>query len=134
MRLKARIKFHEGKSNRVYKDSLNILTIDYGRNLEAVGLSDSKCDYLCEKDLSAAKRLASTLGVYDNLNQARQGVLIEMSFQMGNRVSKFKKFLSAAWRHEWDLAAKEMLDSRWHEQTPKRAEELAEIFRSGIDE
>jgi lysozyme len=58
-----------------------------------------------------------------------------MVFQMGRAgVSRFKKFLTAAGRHEWDEAAKQMLDSRWHQQTPKRAERLAEIFRSGIDD
>ena len=60
-----------------------------------------------------------------------QGVLIEMLFQMGYpRVSKFKKTLKALDEGDFKTAANEMLDSRWHKQTPARAIELSTIIRN----
>jgi lysozyme len=55
-----------------------------------------------------------------------------MVFQMGaSGVSKFRKMLAALDKKDYDLAATEMLDSRWHEQTPKRAQRLALQMRTG---
>ena len=60
-----------------------------------------------------------------------QGVLVEMSYQMGlSNVSKFKKALHAMQMLQWKKAADEMLDSRWAKQTPNRAKELSNIIRS----
>jgi len=46
-------------------------------------------------------------------------------------VSKFRKMFSALDKKDYDLAATEMLDSRWHRQTPKRALRLALQMRTG---
>ena len=37
--------------------------------------------------------------------------------------------LSALQIPNYDIAADEMLDSKWHQETPKRCEELSEIMR-----
>jgi len=127
-----RIKKHEGKRNKPYKDTVGKLTIGYGRNLDDVGLSDAECDYLFANDYARAEQMARSFYVYEFLNEARQGVLVEMCFQMGRAgVARFKRFLEAAQRKDWDAAALEMLDSTWAKQTPGRAKELSEIFRSG---
>jgi hypothetical protein len=46
------------------------------------------------------------------------------------RVSKFKKTLKALNEANFKVAADEMLDSRWHNQTPARATELSTIIRN----
>ena len=133
MNLKDRIKRHEGKRNKPYRDSLGILTVGYGRNLEAVSFTDREIDVMFDTDFARASIDAEYFDAYQKMNEARRGVLIEMCFQMGrNRVAKFKRFLEAAERQDWDSAANEMLDSEWSRQTPQRALELSEIFRSGI--
>lgn len=132
MTLKERIKLHEGKRNRPYKDSLGVLTIGYGRNLDDVGISDAECDYLFERDFDRAQQHAARFTFFADLNKTRQGVIIEMIFQLGFAgTSRFRKFIGAIKQEDWGEAKAQMLDSRWHKQTPERCEELAEIFGRG---
>ena len=134
MDLKERIKQHEGKRNKPYRDSEGILTVGYGRNLEDVAFTDAEIDLMFETDFNRAKSSAQNFVIYEYLNEARRGVLIEMCFQMGyGGVKKFVKFRQAALQAKWSLAADEMLDSKWAQQTPERARELSEIFRRGYE-
>jgi len=130
MTLRERIRRHEGCVAKPYQDSLGIWTVGVGRNLEAAEFSQDEIDLMFENDLERATHGADMLCPY--LEGVRREVLIEMVFQLGvGGVSRFKKFLAAASSHQWEIAADEMLNSRWHEQTPERAEELAELMRTG---
>lgn len=135
MSLESRIKNHEGLRLTPYKDSEGILTVGYGRNLEAVPFSQDEVDLMFKNDLRRARDGAESFVAYTQLNEIRKGVLIEMVFQMGVAgVSKFKKFLDAAYNRDWARAADEMLDSKWAKQTPERAKELAKLFLRGCHE
>ena len=132
MSLEDRIKRHEGCRNTPYKDSEGIMTVGYGRNLEAVPFTQDEMDLMFKNDFERARKGAESFYVYEFLNRARRGVLIEMVFQMGTAgVKNFKKFRAAALQQKWQEAHDEMLDSRWHDQTPERARELATIFLRG---
>jgi lysozyme len=132
MTLKARIKLHEGKRNKPYMDSVGVLTIGYGRNLDDIGISDEECDHLFERDFDRAQRNAGRFSFFSDLSKERQGVIIEMIFQLGfTGTSKFRQFIAAIKKDDWGEASEQMMDSRWHDQTPERCEELAEIFRLG---
>ncbi len=127
-----RTKRHEGCRFKPYKDSEGILTAGYGRNLEAVAFSQGEVDLMFRNDWAWAKQNAETFIVYEHLNAARRGVLIEMVFQLGaSGVKKFKRFLRYARRGDYEQAHNEMLNSLWHKQTPSRCEELANIFLRG---
>ena len=133
--LKLRIKRHEGKRFEPYEDSEGILTVGYGRNLRDVPFSQDEIDLMFDNDFLKARQGAETFICYQEMNDIRRGVLIEMIFQMGaGGVSKFKKFLQAALLHDWVRAADEMLDSKWARQTPERAKELAKLFLRGVSE
>jgi lysozyme len=111
---------------------LGKLTVGYGRLLEDKAFSQAEVDFMFETDFSWARRHAETFLVYESLNEARKGVLIEMIFQLGpGGVRKFKRFLDFALAGDYEQAHDEMLDSLWHHQTPKRCEELADIFLRG---
>ena len=132
MTLRDRIKQHEGFRLEPYKDSLGILTVGYGRNLEAIPFTMAEVELMFESDFRRAEQGAENFSFYEGLNDARKGVLIEMIYQMGpSRVGKFRKFIAASMRRRWKEAAAEMRDSRWHSQTTKRCEELADIFERG---
>ena len=49
------LKLHEGYRQYPYTDSLGIVTIGYGRNLESRGLTESEATYLLEQDVDQAE-------------------------------------------------------------------------------
>lgn len=130
--LQERIKKHEGCRLSPYKDTEGIWTVGYGRNLEAVPFTQAEVDFMFLTDYDRAVSGASKLPSFDVLTPARRGVLVEMCFQMGYEgVKKFRRFLAASSRSDWQEAHDEMLDSKWAKQTPGRAQELARIFLHG---
>lgn len=133
MSLVDQIKRHEGLRLKPYYCTENKLTIGYGRNLEANGLSQSEADFLLANDIEFVKSaLAKVLPWYLRLSPMRQAVLVNMGFNLGvDGLLKFKKMLSAVWESDYDLAAKEMLNSRWASQVGYRANELATQMRTG---
>lgn len=135
MTTQERIKRHEGKCNKPYLDTAvpPRITVGYGRNLSDVGLSDAECDYLFANDYKRATLMARSFHVYDALNEARRGVLIELCFWMGRAgVAQFKKMLDAMERKDWEAAAFELVDSKVGRDIPGRTKELAEILRTGV--
>lgn len=63
--------------------------------------------------------------------QEKQEVLFEMAYQLGvNGLLNFKMMWLALESFDYKVAAAEMLDSKWHTQTPNRAEKLAKQMES----
>ena len=138
--LKARVQDHEGLRTSVYLDSLGKKTVGIGhlvqhheleRFAEGVEIPMDEIMEIFEMDLNRAAAGADMLiedNVGHDLPQHVGEVILEMVFQLGTTgVSKFKKFWKALRVKDWNKAAAEMKDSRWHSQTPRRCESLAEI-------
>lgn len=129
------LKRHEGFRAFPYKDSVNILTIGYGRNLEQCGISQKEAEYLLRNDVERAiLDVCDLVGkeTYDFLGSTRQAVLVNMCFNLGKpRLAKFKNMFAAIRAHNYELAAAEMLNSKWAEQVGMRAEELANYMDKG---
>ena len=54
---------------------------------------------------------------------------VEMVYQLGkNGVRKFTKTLLALEERDYKTASCEMLDSRWHSQTPERCKQLSKLM------
>ena len=67
---------------------------------------------------------------FDDLPEEAQLVIANMMFNMGRpRLSKFKGMKSGVDARDWDRAADEMVDSRWHDQVPNRAKRLVKRIR-----
>jgi lysozyme len=138
--LRARVQDHEGLRTSVYLDSLGKKTVGIGhlvrhfeeeRFAEGVEIPMEEILEIFEMDLNRAAAGADMLiedNVGHDLPQHVAEVVLEMVFQLGTTgVSKFKKFWKALRVKDYKTAAAEMQDSRWHSQTPKRCESLAEI-------
>jgi len=124
---------HEGVELKPYKDTLGILTIGIGRNLEDRGISEDEARYLCLNDIEIVEReLASNFAIVDGLDPARQLVIADMAFNLGvPRLRGFAKMWLAIERGDYNAAAEEMLDSKWARQVGQRAQRLAETMRTG---
>ena len=80
-----------------------------------------------ESVLSDCERLYEDFG---DLPEEVQLIVANMMFNMGyKRLSKFKKMRAAVNKRDWDTAADEMVDSRWHTQVPNRAKRLVKRMR-----
>ncbi|MDB2704941.1 hypothetical protein N9Y67_00210 [Pseudomonadota bacterium] len=63
---------------------------------------------------------------YRKLDSERQGVIVEMIFNMGlPTFLEFKRMIQALRGNDFDAAASEMLDSLWSKQVGIRSETLA---------
>ena len=143
--LKARIRDHEGCRDEVYLDSLGKATIAIGHLVQpherdrfkpGVKISADEIEDLFLIDLNRACAGAEQLigELYrgnTRLPQIIEHVIVEMVFQLGKTgVSKFRKFWKALSDGNKKEAAAQMIDSRWHDQTPIRCKELASLVEN----
>ena len=128
------LKTEEGYSRFPYLDTKKILTIGYGRNLVATGLSESESYYLLKNDIEEARaKLTAAMPRFRVLNPVRQTVLISMTVQMGIRgVLNFVRMVTAIEVGNYMLAGKEIMDSKFAKKdTPERAVRMARMMESG---
>ncbi|MCP4470166.1 MAG: lysozyme [Gammaproteobacteria bacterium] len=131
-KLKGMITEHEGKRLDMYQDSKGIYTVGVGHNLEDKGISEAVCDLMLTEDIEEAIGDANTFRWFEDLNQPRQAVIIDMIFNLGlTRFSGFKRTIKFIENELYQSAAKEMLDSKWADQVGRRAIRLSEIMRMG---
>lgn len=129
------LKKHEGFVSHVYEDSTpeKYLTIGYGRLVDqrlGGGISQDEADFLLLNDVrNCVEILEHQLPVYKDLSDNRKIVLINMYFNLGNRLFKFVNMLTALKAHDYDKVAVEMLDSKWAKQVKGRSHELADMMR-----
>lgn len=128
----SQIKEHEGFRGRPYKDSVGVITIGYGRNLEVNPLTTVEGLILLHGDMVPAWKIAKSYYSYiDELNGPRQAVLVNMAYNLGNRIFGFKKMRYALLKEDYMEASRQGLDSLWAEQVGKRAEQLMLQLRTG---
>ena len=145
---------HEGLRLQVYKDTLGIDTVGIGRNLEDRGITKEELDWMDIPSMDAVyeygiteadamhlakndvqiveEELVRAHPCVEELDAVRQLVLTDMAFNLGvPRLCKFKKMWAAVHENKFDVAAKEMLDSRWANQVKSRATKLAHAMHHG---
>jgi len=125
------IKHHEGLKLTPYRCTADKLTIGYGRNLEDRGITSHEADLLLHQDISDCIRtLQRNFSDYYDLSDVRRAVLLDMCFNLGwTGLSKFQKMFAALRVHDFDAAAREMLDSKWAKQVGLRATRLSVMMR-----
>jgi lysozyme len=128
----------EGVRPCVYSDHLGFATIGVGRLVDSrkpgAGLRDDEISYLLNNDIDdRIEALTRKLPWFQNLDDARKGVLLAMAFQMGvEGLLGFRNTLQLVMEGNYENAAHGMLNSLWAKQTPARAKRLSEQMRSGI--
>lgn len=127
----------EGEVLHAYQDHLGFWTIGIGRLIDqrkGGGLTKDEAAYLLGNDIAKfTTALRLRLPWFDKLDEARQGVLANMVFQMGiEGLLGFKNTLGMIERGDYEGAADAMLASKWAQQTPARAGRLAEQMRTGV--
>lgn len=119
---------HEGFRSEPYQDTRGVWTIGHGLTY----LTERESYGIVSDRLARDRvKLAFEEPWLNDLPPVITDVLVEMRFQMGvTGVYGFKRMWAALKEGDFDKAADEMLDSRWHEQTPNRAKALADLVRN----
>lgn len=140
--LRDRLMVDEGLRLKPYYDSLGFPTQGVGHKLSNERYADLSAwpditedhamAWLDDDIAAASDQAAAEFTWFAPLDGIRQGVIIEMVFQLGiERVLGFKHMIIDMARGNYSNAADEMISSLWHTETPKRCEHLAAIMRTG---
>ena len=110
-------------------------TISRGVKLDAPGgLDENESAYLTINRINdAVTELDQALPWWKSLNDARQRILIDMTYNMGiGGLLGFHDMLDYLHLGEYDLASIQMLNSEWDTEVKARAAHLAEIMKTGV--
>lgn len=135
--LKRQLTLDEDKRKHVYKDHLGFDTIGIGRLVDSrkpgSGLRDSEMEFMLNNDIDERiEQLTRRLPWFQNLDDVRKGVLLNMSFQMGvDGLLGFKNTLAMIERGDYAEASEGMLNSLWARQTPERAQRMSKQMKTG---
>jgi lysozyme len=127
----------EGVRSCVYLDSLGLSTIGVGRLVDSrkpgAGLRPDEITYLLNNDIDdRIEQLTRRLPWFQDLDDARRGVILNMSFQLGvDGLLGFKNTLALIKDRKYENAAHAMMQSKWATQTPERAARMADQMRTG---
>lgn len=139
MNLIDRIIKDEGFSRFAYQCTAGKTTVGYGRNIDSQGgkgISEAEARVLLGNDLAECELdLIELFGAkfWASLDLVRKYALINMRFQLGGRGFRtFENAIEAIRRRRWAQAGSEILDSRYAEQTPSRAQRVAYEIIDGI--
>ena len=116
-----------------YRDTVGKLSIGVGRNLTDCGIRRDEAMLMLSNDIAATVAdLDQHLPWWRQLDELRQRVLANMCFNLGiQRLMQFFHFLYALQKGDYEVAAKEMLASKWAEEVGERATRLAQAIKSG---
>lgn len=129
---------HEGKRNKLYRDTVGKETIGVGFNLTDVGLYDDEIEAIfwlrLKRHVAALERDQPWAA---DLDPVRIAVLVDMHYNLGaepfdhDGVKDWPMFISQVKNKQWNAAALNMLSTKWARQVGRRATRLAEMMRTG---
>lgn len=132
-RLSDSVQRHEGLRLKPYKCTAGKQSIGYGRNLSDRGITKVEAKAMLDADLQSCMFELMALDAFRTIESPlRREIIIEMCFNLGlKRLLKFQKMWAAILCEAWQVAAEEMLDSKWAKQVGNRAITLAKGMKDG---
>lgn len=125
---------HDGQdgSGVVYKCPAGKLTVGFGHNIEDNPISARVAEMILQDDIGQTLADCERLDYFHTLSDVRKRVIMNMMFNMGMYTFlKFKRMAGAIRAQDWELAADEMMNSRWYNQVGDRAKRLVNMMREG---
>ena len=141
-KLREEIAEDEGCKYEVYLDHLGLPTCGIGHLITEIDEEHGKTVGTVVEQERVKQLFALDMAVtveegrvlyddFDDLPEECQHIIANMMFNMGRpRLSKFKGMRAGVDARDWNVAADEMVDSRWYTQVPNRARRLVERMRA----
>lgn len=142
--LKQELLRYEGCKYETYLDTEGLLTAGVGhllsnaeKKLYPLGTAIPKhiVDNWFNEDVGRATKVAlSIVGqtTFNRLDEVRQRVVVNLAFNLGNRLKGFRKFLADLDAGDYSGAADNMIDSKWYTQVGRRGPEMVHAMRFGF--
>lgn len=135
--IESQLREDEGEVLHAYTDTEGYITIGIGILIDkrkGGGITREESSILFQNRMKKKEEeVRKALPWFVNLDEARQGVLLNMAFQMGTPgLLKFRNTLEAVRLGRWESASAGMLESLWARQTPNRARRLARQMLTGV--
>lgn len=122
----------EGYRPMIYTDTTGHITGGIGRNLSAVPFSADEITLMYGNDLPRAEALLDrNVSWWRSLDPVRQRVLLNMAFNMGDKLLGFVLMLAAVKSGNFASATAQMKNSVWFKQTGDRAVRLCYMMQHG---
>ena len=145
---------NEGNKPQVYKDSKGNRTIGIGFNLEDAGnrkflkesgidinelfngrkLTDRETKTLYNRSLTQAFKDAQSYDPnFAKRPEAVKMTLVDMAFNLGlTKLNKFEKMKAGLMNNDYNVAADEIIDSKWYKQVKSRGPRMVQVMRSAV--
>ena len=140
-RLETRVMNDEGFRARPYLDSVGVATIGYGStrvlgepvSMDWLTIEADVARQLLRGDLyQALVDAQAVFSRFDDLNDVRQEVIVNMTYNLGRRgLAGFKRMIKKSDDLDYVGMAFEMQDSKWFDQVGSRSIRLVLEMRSG---
>lgn len=134
----------EGRRYGVYIDSTGHPSIGVGFNLKSAegtlkelvkaqdgSLSDGQINYWLEREVLKAQNIArKNFESFDFQPLSVKLILVDLCYNLGNKIEQFVKFKEAIESYDYKLAAAELMNSKWYKQVGKRARHHCYVLNS----
>jgi lysozyme len=145
------LELHEGLRLSPYDDTEGNVTIGIGFNVTARGyrsleallgrgigdpphVSEAEARAVCQWDIDNLEpQVIKMFPFYLQLNEVRQRVVLDMTFNMGASILEFTRTRAAVEAQDWSLATMQLYRSKWAHQVHGRADRLARMMLTGDD-
>lgn len=135
-KLREEIELDEGVVNKIYLDHLGYPTFGIGHLVKDTDpekglpvdapVSEKRIEEAFQQDMNWVESdCVKMFAEFREMPEEVQRVVANMMFNLGyTRLNQFNNFKAAIREGDWNEAAKEGRDSRWHKQVTNRAERL----------
>lgn len=127
----------EGLRYHVYNDTFGNKTIGIGHLIKKgesyISIDDKKILELFNNDIKEAEAvLDKIMPSWRDLDDTRQRTMINLAFNLGMKLGKFKKFLAYMEMRNYENAANSLIQSLWYKQVNSRGPRIVKAIRTGV--
>ncbi len=133
------LKRHEGERrdargrHRPYRCPAGALTIGWGRNLDAKGISEAEAEVLLWNDVQeACAELDRLAPWWRGLDVPRRVVVLDLMFVLGaSKLARFAPTLALVQAGDYAGAAARLTRTKWYRDVGARGRRMVEMMRTG---